>query len=213
MASSMARLDGATAEIGDRLGVIAEKAVAINAVVVTITKVAEQTNLLSVNAAIEAEKAGEAGLGFLVVAREIRRLADQTATATLDIERIVRQMQQSVAAGVAEMRRFAEEMRTGTDDARRVAEDLGGIIGEMQSSFTSFSEVQQGMASQAVGVAQIEEAVVQVAAGARQTAVSVGEFTRVADELAHAVAVLEDAAARFTLRAQAADDADGAGKG
>ena len=54
MASSMARLDGATAEIGDRLGVIAENAGAINAVVVTITKVAEQTNLLSVNAAIEA---------------------------------------------------------------------------------------------------------------------------------------------------------------
>ena len=209
----MARLDGATAEIGERLGVIAEKAGAINAVVVTITKVAEQTNLLSVNAAIEAEKAGEAGLGFLVVAREIRRLADQTATASLDIERIVRQMQQSVAAGVAEMRRFAEEMRTGTDDARRVAEDLGGIIGEMQASFTSFSEVQQGMASQAAGVAQIEDAVVQVAAGARQTAVSVGEFTRVADELAHAVAVLEDAAARFTLRAEDAGAADGAGKG
>jgi hypothetical protein len=120
---------------------------------------------------------------------------------------------QSAEGSDPELRRFAEEMRTGTDDARRVAEDLGGIIGEMQSSFTSFSEVQQGMASQAVGVAQIEEAVVQVAAGARQTAVSVGEFTRVADELAHAVAVLEDAAARFTLRAQAADDADGAGKG
>lgn len=212
MASSMARLDGATAEIGDRLGVIAEKAGAINAVVVTITKVAEQTNLLSVNAAIEAEKAGEAGLGFLVVAREIRRLADQTATASLDIERIVRQMQQSVAAGVAEMRRFAEEMRTGTDDARRVAQDLGGIIGEMQASFTSFSEVQAGMASQAAGVAQIEEAVVQVAAGARQTAVSVGEFSRVADELAHAVAVLEDAAARFTLRAEDAGGADGSGR-
>ena len=86
MASTMARLDASTAEIGDRLQVISEKASAINTVVETITKVAEQTNLLSVNAAIEAEKAGDAGLGFLVVAREIRRLADQTASATTDIE-------------------------------------------------------------------------------------------------------------------------------
>ena len=66
-------------------------------------KVAEQTNLLSVNAAIEAEKAGEQGRGFLVVAREIRRLADQSAIASLDIEHMVRQMQSAVSAGVMDM--------------------------------------------------------------------------------------------------------------
>ena len=79
--------------IGSKLAVIREKAANINVAVTTITKVADQTNLLSINAAIEAEKAGEYGLGFLVVAREIRRLADQTAVATLDIEQIVRDMQ------------------------------------------------------------------------------------------------------------------------
>jgi methyl-accepting chemotaxis protein WspA len=197
MATSMSRLDGATAEIGDRLEVIAEKAAAISSVVVTITKVADQTNLLSVNAAIEAEKAGEAGYGFLVVAREIRRLADQTAVATLDIERMVRQMQESVAAGVSEMRRFAAEMRAGTDDATRVANDLAGIIADMNAAFASFSGVEQGMASQSAGVAQIEEAVSQVAAGAQQTAASARETARVADEVSHAVAVLEDAVSRF----------------
>ncbi|MEY3143278.1 MAG: hypothetical protein RLY21_1771 [Planctomycetota bacterium] len=204
MASSMSRLDGATTEIGDRLEVIAEKAAAISSVVVTITKVAEQTNLLSVNAAIEAEKAGEAGYGFLVVAREIRRLADQTAVATLDIERMVRQMQESVAAGVTDMKRFAAEMRTGTSDAKRVANDLAGIMNEMNAAFASFSEVQRGMASQAAGVAQIEEAVNQVAAGAQQTATSARESARVADEVSHSVAVLADAASRFTVDERAA---------
>ncbi|MFZ9882631.1 MAG: methyl-accepting chemotaxis protein, partial [Phycisphaerales bacterium] len=102
MASSMAELSSASHEVGHRLQTITEKAAAITGVVTTITKVAEQTNLLSVNAAIEAEKAGDAGFGFLVVAREIRRLADQTATATTDIERIVVQMQDAVAAGTAE---------------------------------------------------------------------------------------------------------------
>ena len=209
MASSMSRLDGATAEIGDRLEVIAEKAAAISSVVTTITKVAEQTNLLSVNAAIEAEKAGEAGYGFLVVAREIRRLADQTAVSTTDIERMVRQMQESVAAGVSEMKRFAAEMRTGTGDAKRVANDLAGIMNEMNAAFASFSEVQRGMASQTAGVAQIEEAVNQVAAGAQQSATSAEESARVADEVAHAVAVLEDAAARFTVGAPPSNAAEG----
>jgi methyl-accepting chemotaxis protein len=203
MAASMSQLDGATAEIGDRLEVIAEKAAAIGSVVVTITKVAEQTNLLSVNAAIEAEKAGDAGYGFLVVAREIRRLADQTAVATLDIERMVRQMQDSVSAGVMEMKRFAVEMRTGTGDAKRIANDLAGIMNEMNAAFASFSEVQRGMTSQSLGVGQIEEAANQVAAGAQQTASSAAEAARVADEVAHAVAVLQDAAARFTVDARA----------
>ena len=99
MEATMQQLADATGSISAKLGMIREKAGGINSVVTTITKVADQTNLLSINAAIEAEKAGEAGRGFLVVAREIRRLADQTAVATLDIEQMVRQMQAAVSAG------------------------------------------------------------------------------------------------------------------
>ena len=81
---------------------------------------ADQTNLLSINAAIEAEKAGEYGLGFLVVAREIRRLADQTAVATLDIERMVKEMQSSVAAGVMEMDKFSDQVRHGVQEVGNI---------------------------------------------------------------------------------------------
>ena len=82
-----------------KLEVLNEKASNINQVVTTITKVADQTNLLSLNAAIEAEKAGEHGRGFAVVATEIRRLADQTAIASYDIEQLVKEMQSAVSAG------------------------------------------------------------------------------------------------------------------
>ncbi|NER50220.1 MAG: methyl-accepting chemotaxis protein, partial [Symploca sp. SIO1A3] len=75
MEKTMHQLADATASISSKLGLISEKANNINSVVTTITKVADQTNLLSLNAAIEAEKAGEYGAGFAVVAREIRRLA------------------------------------------------------------------------------------------------------------------------------------------
>ena len=79
METVMRQLSNATTSIATKLGVMNEKANNINSVVTTINKVADQTNLLSLNAAIEAEKAGEYGAGFAVVAREIRRLADQTA--------------------------------------------------------------------------------------------------------------------------------------
>src|SRR6267142_1952453 len=111
MDGAMRLLADSTTSIGSKLAVISERARNINVVVTTITKVADQTNLLSINAAIEAEKAGEAGLGFLVVAREIRRLADQTAVATLDIEQMVRHMQEAVSAGVMEMDKFNEDVR------------------------------------------------------------------------------------------------------
>jgi len=200
VSETMVRLDAGARAIDDRLEVIAEKAAAISSVVVAISKVAEQTNLLSVNAAIEAEKAGESGLGFLVVAREIRRLADQTAGASLDIERIVGQMQSSVRQGVAEMERFSGDMRKGTEDVQAAASDLGGMIGAIESSYSRFTEVRSGMSTQSAGVAQIETAVAQVAEGARSSAAAAGELARVADEVAYAVAVLQDAAARFRLR-------------
>ena len=111
MDQTMRQLAESTGSIGSKLSVISERAANINLVVTTITKVADQTNLLSINAAIEAEKAGEYGLGFLVVAREIRRLADMTAVATLDIERMVKEMQYSVSAGVMEMDKFSEQVR------------------------------------------------------------------------------------------------------
>jgi len=91
--------------------------------ITTIAKVAEQTNLLSVNATIEAEKAGESGRGFRIVAQEIRRLADQTAQATKDIERMVRDMQAAVAGGTMEMDRFRNEVVIATHFSTRYTDD------------------------------------------------------------------------------------------
>ncbi len=74
-----------------KLEILNEKAGNINQLVTTITKVADQTNLLSLRAAIEAEKASESGRGFAVVAAEVSRLADQTGVATYDIEQMVKE--------------------------------------------------------------------------------------------------------------------------
>ncbi|MBP7341096.1 MAG: methyl-accepting chemotaxis protein, partial [Syntrophaceae bacterium] len=103
METAMRELVKATTSISSKLAVINDRANKISNVVTTINKISDQTNLLSLNAAIEAEKAGEFGRGFSVVAREISRLADQTAIATQDIQQVVSEMQTSVATGVMEM--------------------------------------------------------------------------------------------------------------
>ena len=119
MEDTMRHVMDAAAGINDKLGVLNEKAGNINQVVTTITKVADQTNLLSLNAAIEAEKAGESGRGFSVVATEIRRLADQTAVATYDIEQTVKEIQSAVTAGVMGMDKFTDQVRRGMQEVQQ----------------------------------------------------------------------------------------------
>ena len=199
MATTMRQLAESTSSFGAKLGVISERAANINLAVTTITKVADQTNLLSINAAIEAEKAGEYGLGFLVVAREIRRLADQTAVASLDIERMVKEMQYSVSAGVMEMDKFAEQVRGGVREIADISEKLGEIITAVQGISGRFGQVTEGMRAQSQGADQIREAMVRLAEGASRTASSLNEFNGATIHLREAVGDLKEEVSRFTI--------------
>src|SRR6516225_1814372 len=196
---TMRSLAGSTDSIKAKLSVISERAANINLVVTTITKVADQTNLLSINAAIEAEKAGEYGLGFLVVAREIRRLADQTAVATLDIERMVKEMQYSVSAGVMEMDKFSEQVRQVVSEVQHIGGQLGQIIASVQSLHEQFDQVTEGMRVQSQGAEQIREAMTRLSEAAGQTSTSIREFNKATERLRDAVGGLKDEVSRFTV--------------
>jgi methyl-accepting chemotaxis protein WspA len=197
MAGEMKQLMESTASVSAKLGIIREKADSINAVVTTITKVADQTNLLSINAAIEAEKAGEYGRGFLVVAREIRRLADQTAVATLDIETMVKQMQDAVSAGVMQMDKFADEVRSGVGQVTRINQMTWEIINEVQGLSGRFQLVNEGMKNQSVGAQQINDAMTQVAEAARRSAQAIQEFEKATAHLRSSVEGLNAEIAQF----------------
>ena len=197
MERAMGGLGQATSTISEKLSVISDRATNIGSVVTTITKVADQTNLLSLNAAIEAEKAGEAGRGFAVVAREIRRLADQTAVATLDIDNLVREMQSAVSSGVMEMDRFTEEVRRSVADAGAVGEQFAAILEQIQTLSPRLAALHDGMQSQNVGEQQINEAMLQLVDIARRSADSLQDFHQSADQLNAAVASLESELGRF----------------
>jgi methyl-accepting chemotaxis protein WspA len=197
MATEMRQLVESTQSVSTKLGLIREKADSINAVVTTITKVADQTNLLSINAAIEAEKAGEYGRGFLVVAREIRRLADQTAVATLDIETMVRQMQDAVSAGVMQMDKFADEVRSGVGQVTKINQMTWEIINEVQSLSGRFQLVNEGMRNQTTGAQQINDAMTQIADATHRSAQSIKEFERATMHLRSSVEGLNEEISQF----------------
>lgn len=199
MEATMRQIMEASGVITAKLAALSEKTANINSVVTTITKVADQTNLLSLNAAIEAEKAGEYGLGFAVVAMEIRRLADQTAVATYDIEKTVKEMQSAVAAGVMGMDKFSEEVRRGGEEIRQVSTQLGQIIHQVQALTPRFQIVNEGVRAQATGAIQISETLAQLSEAAHQTAESLHESNLAIDQLKDAARGLQTSVVRFKL--------------
>ena len=199
MEKSMRQLAGATTIISTKLGVISEKANSINGIVNTITKVADQTNLLSLNAAIEAEKAGEYGTGFAVVAREIRRLADQTAVATLDIENMVKDMQAAVSTGVMEVDRFSNEVGKGVDDVGNISIKLESIILQVQTLNPQFQSVNLSVGEQSEGAVQISQTMVQLSEASMQTAESLREVNGAINQLNEAAHSLRKEIAYFKV--------------
>ena len=199
MEETMRRVVDAAGSINAKLGVLNEKAGNINQMVITITKVADQTNLLSLNAAIEAEKAGEYGRGFAVVASEIRRLADQTAVATYDIEQMVKEIHSAVSAGVMGMDKFSEEVRRGMAELHQVSGQLTQIIHQVQALAPRFDAVNEGMQAQATGAEQISEALTQLGQTARQTVESQAQSSRAIEDLNQVSSGLRNGVSRFKL--------------
>ncbi|MDQ0125289.1 methyl-accepting chemotaxis protein WspA [Pseudomonas lini] len=199
MEETMHSVMGAADLVNAKLAILNEKAGNINQVVVTIVKVADQTNLLSLNAAIEAEKAGEYGRGFAVVATEVRRLADQTAVATYDIEQMVREIQSAVSAGVMGMDKFSEEVRRGMSEVQQIGEQLSQIIHQVQALAPRVLMVNEGMQAQATGAEQINHALVQLGDASSQTVESLRQASFAIDELSQVAVGLRSGVSRFKV--------------
>ena len=165
----MRKIVDSSALVAEKLAILKERANNISAVVTTIAKVADQTNLLSLNAAIEAEKAGEYGRGFAVVATEIRRLADLSAIATLDIEHMIKEIQSSVASGVEGMSDFTNQLKESVHDVHTVSKEQEDIVDQVETLGPRFDVVHQAMLFQSKGANQINEKMLELSQFAQQT--------------------------------------------
>lgn len=199
MGSTMQQIEEAAASIASKFEVLNEKARNIDSVKETINKVADQTNLLSLNAAIEAEKAGEYGRGFSVVANEVRRLADQTAVATLDIEQMVKEMQSAVSTGVLSMDKFTAQVRRSSEDVNQVSSELTQIIDEVQELTPRFESVQEGMHFQSQGAEQIKTAMMQLSESAHQTVETIRHSSGAIDQLNNAAHAMQSGVSKLRV--------------
>jgi methyl-accepting chemotaxis protein WspA len=191
MEEAMREVHIASNSIADKLNTINETTSNIGAITTAITKISEQTNMLSLNAAIEAEKAGEYGRGFSVVAREIRRLSDQTAKEVLHIEKMVDSVRSAVSSGVMEVESFSHQVRKGADQVKELGGRLDQIIDRVLELAPGFEEVNRAMADQASGADQIRSIMSRLAQASNSSAESLREFRLAAEQLNEAVQGLQ----------------------
>jgi methyl-accepting chemotaxis protein WspA len=199
METVMRQLEEATHSMSAKLEVMNERANNISRVVTTITIVADQTNLLSLNAALEAEKAGKYGAGFSVVAREIRRLADQTAVATLEIEKMIKEMQAAVSTGVREMSQFNLSVVHSVEDVGKISDQVAQVIAQVQGLTPRFEQVSQSVEEQSQGAQQISEAMEQLSEASQQTADSLQVTNQALRDLDGAAHGLRTEISRFKV--------------
>jgi methyl-accepting chemotaxis protein WspA len=183
MNNAMTSIVRAAGSISTNLNNINKKANDISGIIKTIDKISDNTTLLSLNAAIQAEKAGDQGKGFSVIARKINELADQTNIATKDIEFMVKQMQSSVAAGVMEMDKFGKEVQKNSDDIFKLGNHLAEIINRISGILPIIVDLKENMHYQANDANQISEAIEQLDTASRQTKEALQEFNKVAEKL------------------------------
>ena len=186
--------------ISQKLAALNEKTSNISMVVTTINKVSDQTNLLSVNAAIEADKAGEAGVGFSTVASEIRRLADQTAVATWDIEQLVKEIQTAVSSGVMGMEKFHEDIDKGVFEMRQVSGKLGEIVEQVRILGPHFEAVHEGMESQTLGAEQISEGMSQLSETVTNLLESIRFSNQAIEEVNNEASTLQAACSKISTQ-------------
>ena len=182
-------------ETSKRIKRLGESSQQIGEIVELINDIAEQTNILSLNAAIQAAMAGEAGRGFAVVADEVQRLAERSAEATKQISDLVKTIQADTNEAVASM----EEATNGVVSATRLADAAGQALGEIESVSEQLSDLIVGIAQDALSqagtmstvstnMAAIQETTNLTSSGTRQTAESIGKLSDLARELQDSVA-------------------------
>ena len=182
-------------ETSKRIKRLGESSQQIGEIVELINDIAEQTNILSLNAAIQAAMAGEAGRGFAVVADEVQRLAERSAEATKQISDLVKTIQADTNEAVASM----EQATNGVVETTRLADGAGQALGEIESVSEQLSDLIVGIAKDALhqsenasevsgSMAKIQETTTLTSSGTRQTAESIGKLSDLARELQASVA-------------------------
>ncbi|SNB44806.1 methyl-accepting chemotaxis protein [Geobacter sp. DSM 9736] len=188
--AGMERLAGRVREAAatvERLGAGSDR---IGSIVLTIEDIADQTNLLALNAAIEAARAGEQGRGFAVVADEVRALAERTARATREISAMIRDIQRDTRSAVVSMDEGVKEVERGTNEAESSSRALDEILSQIDAVTVQVNQIATAAEEQtattgeiAGNIQQITQIIAETSRGTQETASEAQELARLSGEL------------------------------
>lgn len=178
--------------ISEKISELSSKSVQIGEIVEVIDDIAEQTNLLALNAAIEAARAGEAGKGFAVVADEVRKLAERSSKATKEISELIQSIQANTDASV-------EAVNNGNEKANNAGKAFEEIIGLVKISANKVAEIAAASEEQNAQSQEVLQSVESIAAVSQQTAAGVQETAATAQDLAKMAEALSQLAAKFKI--------------
>jgi len=171
----------------------------IGQIVNVIKDIAEQTNLLALNAAIEAARAGEQGRGFAVVADEVRKLAERTATATSEISKMIAAIQSETGNAVTTMEKGSSQVSDGVALANQAGQSLQNINSSVKRVVAMIEQISEATRSQSEATNEITKRVEHIAEMARENTSSVDETTHASRDLQKLSGHLQQVVSRFKL--------------
>lgn len=171
----------------------------IGQIINVIKDIAEQTNLLALNAAIEAARAGEQGRGFAVVADEVRKLAERTAMATSEISKMISAIQSETGNAVATMEKGSSEVNEGVALANQAGKSLQNINSSVKRVVDMIEQISESTRSQSETTNEITQRVEHIAEMAQENTVSVDETTHASHDLQELSGHLQQVVSRFKL--------------
>ncbi|MBX9658717.1 MAG: DUF3365 domain-containing protein [Nitrospiraceae bacterium] len=197
--SGMQQLSDAVSSSATIIAELGKSSDQIGEIVRVIEDIADQTNLLALNAAIEAARAGEQGRGFAVVADEVRKLAERTTKATKEIGDMIRQIQQDTRGAVESMQQGTVKVTSGVDLVNRTGEALSRIVEMVSESADMIRQIAVASEEQSVATQQIANDIENVAKVTKESASGANESAKASHDLSQLATELQGIVGSFKL--------------